>query len=227
MRLRNITIVTLAAILCLTVIAPLSRSQPPSPQKPRAVLDPNIQKRAAVQEWRERNRRERRQRVEKWQKEQLQQIKQRRAQMEADRPRAMDEAFRRAVGATATQWRVIKPRLETVRALQADAYARLWPAISSSGVGTSGFITDCGWNWNRPGNKRPGEALSSAEATCETLGEMLSDEQRPVEKIWEQVELLRRQRRLAAEQVPDAQAELRKVLTLRQEAAATARAWLP
>ncbi|UCD49167.1 MAG: hypothetical protein JSW27_16740 [Phycisphaerales bacterium] len=227
MRLPHITVVTLGAILYLAVMAPLSRSQPPNRQLPREGLDPNTGKRATVQEWMERNRRERRQRLEKWKKEQLQQIKQQKAQMEADRPRAMDEAYRRAVGATPAQWRVVKPRLEAVRALQADAYARLWPAISSGGVGTSGFITDCGWNWNRPGNKRPGEALSSAETTCETLCEMLSDEQTPVEKIWAQVELLRRQRRLAAEQVPDAQAELRKVLTLRQEAAATAHAWLP
>jgi len=227
MKLQGIALLTLGAILGLTTITPLSRSQSPSPQKPSAVLDANMEKRAAAQEWMERKRREWEQRRRKWQQEHLQRIKQQKAQMEADRPRALDEAYRRAVGATPAQWRVIKPRLEAVRALQADAYARIWPAISSGGIGTSGLITDCGWNWNRPGNKRPGEALSPAEVTCETLRETLSDEQTPIETIWEQVELLRRQRRLAAEQMPDAQAELRKVLTLRQEAAATARAWLP
>ena len=224
MKPRDIAIGTLASLLCLAIIAPLSHSQSPSVRKSHDGLDPNQGQQAAAQEWMEKNRREREQRRKKWHKEQLQEVKQMKTEMEADRPRAMNEAFRRAVGATATQWRVIKPRLEAVRALQADAYTSLCPTVS---FGTSKPITNCGWNWNRPGNKRPGEALSSAEATCETLREMLADEQTSIEKIWEQVELLRRQRTLATEQLPDAQVELRKVLILRQEATATAHAWLP
>lgn len=224
MKPREIAIVILASLLCLTIIAPLSHSQSPSVRKSHDGLDPNQGQRATAQEWMEKNRREWEQRRRTWEKEQLQQIKQMKTQMEADRPRAMNEAFRQAIGATRTQWRVIKPRLEAVRVLQADAYASLCPMVSFQ---TSKPITNCGWNWNRPGDKRPGEALSSAEATCETLREMLADEQTPVAEIWEQVELLRQQRTLATEQLPDAQVELRKVLTLRQEATATAHAWLP
>ena len=223
MKPRDIAIVTLGAILCLTAMAPLSRSQSPRQQKSHDVLDPNLWKDFPDQEAVEAMRRQR----DQWRKERDQQIKRMNEQAERDRRRVLDETWRQAIGAAPAQWRIIKPRLETLEGLMSDVYTRIRPQISYSTTETPGRVTNCQWRWARSAEERPDAVQTLTETTCETLLELLSNEQAPIDEIWGQVEVLRDQRKQAAEQVPDAQVELRKVLTLRQEAAATARAWLP
>lgn len=205
MKPRDITIVTLGAILCLTAIAPLSHSQSPNQESIEAMR-------------RERNQR-RRERREQWQEEIYQQIKRLNEQAECDGIKAWEETRRQAVGAAPAQWRVIKPRLDALEALIFDAHARIRPQISYSTTETPGRVTNCQWRWARSAEERPDAVRTPTETTCETLLEMLSNEQAPIDEIWEQVEVLRRQRKQEAGQMPDAREELRKVLTLRQEAA--------
>jgi len=200
MKPRDIAILTLGAVLGLAVITPLSRSQSPA----------------------ETMRPER----DQWRKEIYQQIKRLNEQAERDGIEAWEETRRQAVGATPAQWRVIRPRLEVVEALISDVHTRIWPQISYSTTETPVRVTKCEWRWARSADETPGEALTPGATTCETLLEMLSNEQTPTVEIWEQVELLRGQRKRAADQVPDAQEELRKVLTVRQEAALMVQGWL-
>jgi Spy/CpxP family protein refolding chaperone len=83
-----------------------------------------------------------------------------------------------------------------------------------------------GWKWSRPSARESPNGLSKAETACEELLDVLEDEQASLEEIEQKVEALRRLRSEAARQVPEAQQELRKVLTLDQEATLVLMGWL-
>jgi hypothetical protein len=187
-------------VLCLTGIVPLSHSQlqQTNEAKTQEILEAM---RRQQERWREQNERK----MARFQE-----------QAKRDGRRSLDEAQRQVIGATPSQWRTIGPRLQVVQTLRFEAYACLRPQVR---LHTSESVAQCQWTWDNIFALDPDKPLTAAETTCRVLRDMLADEQTPIETIWEQVELLRAQRKRAAEKAPAAEQALRKVATLRQEAA--------
>ena len=206
---RRITALS-AMVLCLMTVAPLSHSQSQPPQTP------------AQRNMNEMVRRQQEQ-IDRLVAGQMTQLKER-AKREARL--AVDESRRQSIGATPSQWRSIRPRLLAVEDLHSEMRARLRPQISYSLTSDSKAVTNCEWIWKPLNDKEPNEPWTAAEATCQTLRDMLAAEHTPIESIWEQVELLRAQRKRSAEQTLAAEEALRKVATLRQEAALMTHGWL-
>jgi hypothetical protein len=194
------TAATMGLVLCLTGIVSLSHSQSQQTDESR------------TQEILEAMRRQQ----EQWREQNDRQMARFREQAKRDGRRNLDEAKRQAIGATPSQWRTIRPRLQAVEALRLDAYAYLRPQVR---LHTSESVAQCQWTWENIFALDPDKPLTAAETTCRVLRDMLADEQTPIESIWEQVGLLRAQRKQAAEQTGAAEQSLRKVATLRQEAA--------
>jgi hypothetical protein len=210
MRPRGRTTAISWIVLGMMMVAPLSHSQP---QPPRASAEPDM---GGIM----------RRRHEEMDRLMLRQMAQLKEQAKRDQRRAVDESRRQSIGATPSQWRSIRPRLLAVESLHSEMRARLRPQISYSLTSGSEPVTNCEWIWKPLSDKEPNEPLTVAETACQTLRDMLVDEQTPIEAIWEQVERLRVQRKHAAEQAPAAEETLRKVATLRQEAALMAYGWL-
>ena len=215
MKWRHI-ILMLATALALAVVTPVSRSQSSAPPEPNQ---------AAIEAMRQAGHLERRARLVQWRQEMYQRRQQFREQAERDHLEAWDQTQRRAFGATPAQWRVLKPKLDALNALTSDAYARIRPTVSFGITETPGRVSHCQWRWARSAEKRSDAVLTETETTCETLLGMLSNEQTPIETIWEQVEQLRRQRKQAADEAEAARAKLREILPLRQEAALMVLDW--
>jgi hypothetical protein len=209
MRPRGRIISMLVIALCLMVAVP--SSHPQSQQTSESKTRENMEAMQRQQErWREQTQRQQ----EQW-REQMARFQE---QLKRDSRRNLDEAKRQAIGATPSQWRAIRPRLEAVEALRWEEHACLRPQVR---LHTSNSVAQCQWTWENIFALDPDKPPTAAETTCRVLRDMLADERTPIETIWEQVELLRAQRKHAAEQVPVAQQALRKVATLRQEAALT------
>ena len=194
------TAATMGLVLCLTGIVPPSHSQSQQTDESRTQAMLEAMRRQQEQ-WREQNDR---------------QMARFREQARRDGLRNLDEAKRQAIGATPSQWRTIRPRLLAVESLHEQMRALLRPQVR---LHTSESVAQCQWTWENIFALDPDKPLTAAETTCRVLRDMLADEQAPIETIWEQVELLRAQRKRAAEQAPAAEQTLRKVATLRQEAA--------
>lgn len=195
------TVAAMGLVLCLAGIVPLSHSQSQHSETPTA------------QEMMERMQRQQ----ERWREQTDRQMARFQEQAKRDSRRSLDEAKRQAIGATPSQWGTIRPRLQAVSALRHEAYAYLRPQV---GLKTSEAVGRCRWTWENIFALDPDKPLTAAETTsCRMLRDMLADEQTSIEAIWEQVELLRAQRKHAADQLPAAEQALGKVTTLRQKAA--------
>lgn len=210
MRLQGRITALSGTVLCVMVVAPLSQSQS---QPPRTSAEQNMNEIMQRQQ----------EQMDRLMLRQMAQLKER-AKREAHR--AVDESRRQSCGATPSQWRSIRPRLLAVESLHEQMRARLRPQVSYGLSSGPQPVTNCEWTWKPLVDREPNEPLTAAETTCQRLRDMLGDEQTPIESIWEQVELLRAQRKAAADQTPDAEEALRKVATLRQEAALMAHGWL-
>lgn len=210
MRPRRRIIAMSLTVLCMMMVAPLSHSQSQPPQPPAQRNMNEIMRRQQEH-------------IDRLVAGQMAQLKE---QARREARRAVDESRRQSVGATPSQWRSIRPRLLAVESLHLEMRARLRPQISYGLTSGSKPVTNCEWIWKPLNDKDPREPLTVAETTCHLLRDMLADEQTPIEPIWEQVELLRAQRKRAAEEVPAAEDTLRKAATLRQEAALMAHGWL-
>jgi len=209
MRLRD-GITVLGLVLCLAGAIPLSHSQSQRPGTPTGQDMDEVMRRQQEQ-------------MDRLMLRQMTQLKER-AKREAHR--AVDESRRQSISATPSQWRSIRPRLLAVESLHEEMRARLRPQVSYSLSSGPRPVTNCEWTWKPLVDREPNQPLTAAETTCQRLRDMLGDEQTPIESIWEQVELLRAQRKAAADQTPDAEEVLRRVATLRQEAALMAYGWL-
>ncbi len=194
------TVAAMGLVLCLTGIVPLSHSQSQHSETPTA------------QEMMERMQRQQ----ERWREQNDRQMAQFREQARRDSRRSLDEAKRQSIGATPSQWGTIRPRLQAAETLRHEAYAYLRPLVT---LRTSESVGQCRWTWENIFALDPDKPLTAAETTCRVLRDMLTDEQTSIEAIWEQVELLRAQRKQAADQLPAAEQALGKVTTLRQKAA--------
>jgi hypothetical protein len=226
----------LAAGACLIVIVGLALAQTPQHAGPGGP-DPNagehLDDRARQDAFHREFERRVAEQQERMRRDMVRQIEQSRKQMERDRLRAVETAERESIGATYAQWRTIKPRFQTLEDLMEQSYAMIRPQMSYSKGGTVRTGTTeyqrppaCKWRWDRPSQDKPWEELGPAERTCEELLDLLTDKSTPLEQIWEKVELLRRQKREAAEQVAEAREELREVVNPRQEAALTVKGYL-
>jgi len=169
----------LVVALCLMVAVPSSHPQSQQTNEVRTQEMPEAMRRQQEQ-WREQ--------MEKMARFQEQQMARFQEQAKRDGRRSLDEAQRQAIGATPSQWRTIRPRLQAVEALRFDAYACLRPQVR---LHTSQSVAQCQWTWENIFALDPDKPLTAAETTCRVLRDMLADDQAPSETIWEQVELLR------------------------------------
>ncbi len=209
MRPRGRIISMLVIVLCLMVAVP--SSHPQSQQTSESKTRENMEAMHRQQErWREQTQRQQ----EQW-REQMARF---REQLKRDSRRNLDEAKRQAIGATPSQWRAIRPRLEAVEALRWEEHACLRPQVRLHG---SNSVRECQWTWENIFALDPDKPPTAAETACRVLRDMLADERTPIETIWEQVELLRRSKRRRRRAVACRPADVCEVATLRQEAALT------
>lgn len=129
-----------------------------------------------------------------------------RDRMEQFRQR-MREMVKTALKATDEEWAVIEPLLEKVETKQREAFASRFAAMGGRRGGDRG-----GDRGNRPGGDRP------VPPETEALKAALENESTPAAEIKAKLEALRASRKKANDELNQAREELRKVLTLRQEA---------
>ena len=137
-------------------------------------------------------------------------------------------------GLTEEQWKLVKPKLEKVAKLwNLRELERSTLGFSLGSSSTSGTSSKAGsrpseprWQWDRPRNdKAPGE-LSDAQKIVEQLIGLLEKKNATPEEFKEKMAALRKARRAEEpenkkreKELSEAQEELRKGLTTRQEAA--------
>ncbi|HEV7402453.1 MAG TPA: hypothetical protein VGO11_05985 [Chthoniobacteraceae bacterium] len=115
----------------------------------------------------------------------------------------MEEGIKTALKATDEEWTVLKPLIENVTNKQRDAR-------TGGGFGGRGGGTNPGASTETP---RPGQAESAA------LKDALASDATSVEDIKAKLTAVRNSRKTAQAALAQAREELRKVLTVRQEAA--------
>jgi chromosome segregation ATPase len=231
MKRRERLVLGLVAVAGLTWAGGSSPAPPPGGYQPFRPPDPNA--------WEHLEGEERTQAMEReldrafpgraWARQQMEEMQQRmQEQMKQGQAQAREQADRESLGATDAQWRMIQPRLQALRDLngQASAFILLQRRFLQGGTRRVNGVEQkkepaCQWQWERPWADKARPQLHPAERTCEELFDLLSDEQTPVETIRDKVELLRRQKKEAAAQVPAAREALRQVLDVRQQAVLT------
>jgi hypothetical protein len=127
----------------------------------------------------------------------------------------MEQRLREQLGATEQEWKVLGPRVMTVAQLRRDA----------SGFGRGGMFGGFGRGrggpqGGRPGGRRdaPERELTEVEKASEQLRTLLDDTSAKPEDIKKQLTVLRASKEKARQKLAAAQQELRKVVTMRQEA---------
>lgn len=125
----------------------------------------------------------------------------------------MMERIRESLGATEEEWTVIGPRYETVTTLARDARG-------GGGFGMFGRRGGFGGRGGRGGPGRGADEAPQSETAqaADALRETLDNDASTPEQIKEQLTAYRAARENAREELAKAQAELREVLSLRQEA---------
>ena len=136
-----------------------------------------------------------------------------------------DESMKQALRVTEWQWKVIKPRLDKVEYLSKQARVSMSPGYYRRSRGSGGPNNrqpvpkvEEGWKWSKAWEKKAPSELTEGERTCEELLLLLEDKDSNQKEIVQKVEALREIRKEAGKQLAQAQQELRKVLTFRQEA---------
>ena len=120
----------------------------------------------------------------------------------------MEERMKEQLGVNDEEWKVIQPRIEKVMAAQRDARS------GGMAFGFGGFS-------GRDGGRGPrgGDQASSPVAKAQSdLRSALEDKSISADQIKERLETLRKAREQARQDLVKAQAELKEVLTQRQEA---------
>jgi Spy/CpxP family protein refolding chaperone len=117
----------------------------------------------------------------------------------------MEEGIKTALKATDEEWTVLKPLIENVTNKQRDA--------RPSGFGRGGGPSSGGGSTGGSETPRPGQAEGAA------LKDALASDATSVEEIKAKLTALRNARKGAQAALAQARDELRKVLTVRQEAA--------
>ncbi|MDD5350595.1 MAG: hypothetical protein PHQ12_10325 [Chthoniobacteraceae bacterium] len=127
----------------------------------------------------------------------------------------MHETMKTSLKATDEEWSVIEPLLEKVETKQREALVGRFAAFGGRRGGNRGGDRG-GDRGARPGGDRPAPAVSPE---TEALKTALETEGTAPADIKAKLEALRASRKKAAAELDQAREDLRKVLTLRQEAA--------
>ncbi len=138
----------------------------------------------------------------------------------AQMQRMMTERMKGQLGASDEEWKVIQPRLQKVMNLsrQVNAPGRgmmfggRGPAMGPGGRGQAGGQR------TRPGTVQPQRELSALEKATQELQEVLRSENAKPEQIKAKLAALRTAKEKAAKDLAVAQNELKKDLTVKQEA---------
>ncbi len=146
-----------------------------------------------------------------------------------------EQAMKQALGVNDQQWKVIKPKLDKVKACRERSTVSIGPPFSSNFVSTSsqqgdgfggGFQFQFGGGGGGSNMTPPDSSLQSQSSRPETQGEricrelnaLLDNFNSPPEAIRLKTLELQQARANARKQLAQAQKELREVLTLRQQA---------
>ncbi len=119
----------------------------------------------------------------------------------------MEEGYKTALKATDEEWTVLKPLIENVANKQREA------RIGGGGFGRGGGGNPGGGTAPTSETPRPGQAESTA------LKDALASDATSVDEIKAKLAAVRNARKTAQASLAQAREELRKVLTVRQEAA--------
>ena len=125
-----------------------------------------------------------------------------------------------AIKPTEEQWKVIKPKLEKVRQLRARSHNTVGLFLTSSSGSTS--RNGPAWQWKVEWKGKPPSELTDAQKIVNELVSLVDKTNVTDEQFRRKMDALRKSRLELAElkkQYAEAQRELRKVLTARQEAA--------
>lgn len=153
-------------------------------------------------------------------------IEQLQKQTRSEAAKSIAESMKEALRATEQQWKVIKPRLDKVKYLSKQAKVSMTPDYDRQSRNSGGSPNNKqpankveeGWKWSKAWEKKAPNELTEGERICEELLELLEDKDSNQKEIVQKVEALREIRKEAGKQLAQAQQELRKVLTFRQEA---------
>jgi len=138
-----------------------------------------------------------------------------RGQFDPERMRQMmEQRMREQLGATEQEWKVLGPRVMKVQELsrQVGAGGRGGMMFGRGGFGGRGG----GPGGNRPGG--PARELTAVEKAQDQLRTVLQNESATPDQIKAALTTLRKQRETAKQQLAAAQQDLRKIITVRQEA---------
>ncbi len=129
----------------------------------------------------------------------------------AQMQRMMTERMREQLGASDEEWKVIQPRLQKVMELNRQ--------VNAPGRGMMfGGRGQAGGQRTRPGTGRAQREPSAVEKATDELQEVLRSENAKPEQIKEKLTALRKAKEKATKDLATAQNELKKDLTVKQEA---------
>ena len=135
----------------------------------------------------------------------------------AQMQRMMTERMKGPLGASDDQWKVIQPRLQKVMNLSRQVNARGRGMMFGRPGGMGGRGQTSGQR-TRPGTAQPQQELSAVEKATQGLQDVLSSENAKPEDIKAKLTALRTAKEKATKDLTAAQNELKKDLTVKQEA---------
>ena len=135
----------------------------------------------------------------------------------------MDQRMREQLGATEQEWKVLGPRVTKVMELSRQTRGGGRGGMMFGGMGGRGGMMPGGMGGRGagPGGGRPGapdRQLTAVEKAQEQLRTLLDNTSATPDQIKKQLTALRTAREKAKQQLATAQQDLRKIITVRQEA---------
>lgn len=129
-----------------------------------------------------------------------------------------EQAIRQVLGATDQEWSQIQPKLQAVLKLQSEARVALTVA-GGRRPGADAGEQPAGPRWVRPSQmaQMTNQELTEGQKAAEALLDLL-EKNADIKQIQEKVQALRTVRQKAQQQLATAQAELKKVLSEKQQA---------
>jgi hypothetical protein len=122
----------------------------------------------------------------------------------------MAERMQEQLGVTAEEWKIVGPRVEKVQTLSRD--------LNTGGFGMFGGRMRGGMGGRRRGMMGENAEPTAVQKAAETLQTTLDSPSPSTEEIKKQLTALRQAKEKTKQELATAQAELRKVLSLPQEA---------
>ena len=163
-------------------------------------------------------------------------------QMQRQAEESRNQNIRDALRATDEQWQQLKPKLDRIERLKAEANVALDPGSFGSGSGgqgggmsfggtfgggwASGSMSGMGpggtqhksWSWGSPSGSKSPMDMTAGEVLCEEFQRLLYSPSASSAEIAQKVEALRKTRTKAREDLAAARKELRASISQQQEA---------